>query len=316
MSRFFLFSLSILTALSSCQRSSCRDEVVCETVHRYGMPLDFQDWSARGQSGQVISMRKDGTKITRSYDRGVLDGESTYSFPHRDAIERRDFYSQGTLRHRLFCYLNGLPRKETVFEEPDVESITTWYENGAPQAKERMEGGLLIQGEYYDRDLLVESRVQNGSGIKTQRDGCGELISCDTVKDGKIMQSTTFHPNGVPSATTPYLDGLIEGERRTYHSGGEPATVEAWSGNLQHGLTIEYEHGEKRGEVIYLNGKKEGVERRFRDDGQTVAQEITWVRGLRHGPCCTYMGVDKKVDWYFRGCFVPNRATFDMMSHY
>ncbi len=114
---------------------------------------------------------------------------------------------------------------------------------------------------------------------------------------------------------TPYVNGVIEGERRTYLPGGEPATIEKWTGNAQHGTMQEYEHGEMRAEVPYVNGNKNGIERRYRDDGKTLAQEITWVHGQKHGPTLSYIGNTVKTDWYFRDRPVANKLTFDMMSN-
>lgn len=312
--RSFYF-LILLGALSSCQNQNCCDEVVCETVHRYGVPLQPEDWSERGQCGQVISMRKDGVAVTRNYDNGILHGECTYTFAHRDVVHKREMYEQGKLMQEQVYYTSGMPYKQTNYEGPDRQSITIWYENGAPYAREMVDNGNLVQAEYYSIDQQLESNVENGNGLRTRRDGQGQLQFVDTIQNGQMVISTTYHPNGAPAVITPYANGMVEGERRTYLSGGEPATIEIWKGNVQHGVTQEFEHGEKRADVPYVNGLRQGIERRYRDDGQTIAQEITWVQGHKHGPANSYIGNTKATDWYFRNQQVPNKATFDMMSN-
>lgn len=311
-----LYFLLLLGALSSCQHRNCCDEVVCETVHRYGVPLAPEDWSARGQCGQIISMRKDGVAVNRNYDNGILHGECSYTFAHRDTVQKREMYEQGNLKQEQIHYTSGMPYKQTIYEGPNSQSTTVWYESGAPHARELANNnGYLLQAEYYNIDQQLESHVQDGNGLRTRRNGQGELQSIDTIENGHMILSTTYHPNGTPATTTPYINNAIEGERRTYSPGGEPKTIEIWTNNVQQGMTQEFEHGEKRADVPYINGQKHGIERRYRDDGQTVAQEINWVQGQKHGPTHSYIGNTKTTDWYFRNRQVANKATFDMMSN-
>lgn len=310
---FFLF---ILGSVASCQSNrNCGDEVVCETVHRYGVALEPEDWSSRGQHGQVVSMRKDGVAVTRNYDAGVLHGECCYTFPNRDVIQKKEYYEQGVLKRENTHYSTGFPQKQITYESPDFHAMTTWYENGAPHCHEYLNNGNLMRGEYYSVDQQLESRIDEGNGLRTIRDGQGQLQSVDTIKNGKMTLRTTYHPNGMPATMTPYVNGSIEGERRTYLAGGEPATIEAWTNNVQHGTTQIYEHGEKLADVPYVNGNRHGIERRYRDDGQTVAQEKTWVQGQQHGPSYSYMGNKTTTDWHFRNRPIPNKATFDMLSN-
>ncbi len=310
-----LGSLILLLSMASCQSNNSHcDEVICETVHRYGVPLDPEDWSARGQHGQVVSMRKDGVAVTRNYEAGVLHGECSYSYPHRDIVQRKEVYDQGSVTQEFSYYPNGLPQQQVVYESPSRQSIVVWYENGAPQCREEIENGQLARGEYYNINHQVESRVDEFNGQRTRRDGLGQLQSTDTIQDGQMILRTTYHSNGTPDAYTPYINGVIEGQRRTFLPGGEPATLEEWRTGVQEGNTIVYEHGEKWADVPYVNGRKHGVERRYRD-GQTVVQELNWVRGIQHGPCYSYVGNSPQTQWYFRGRPVPNKATFDMLSN-
>jgi antitoxin component YwqK of YwqJK toxin-antitoxin module len=313
----FLCFLIVLGSMTSCQSHyDCCDEVVCETVHRYGVPLEPEDWSERGQYGQVISMRKDGVAVMRNYDAGVLHGECTYTFPHRDVIQKKEIYELGNLQQEFYHYPNGFPHKQLIYHSPNSQYATVWYESGAPHCREQIEDGNLMHGEYYSSiDQQIESRIEQGNGLRTRRDGQGQLQSVDTIQNGQMVLRTTYHPNGVPATVTPYVNGVIEGERRTYSSAGDPITIETWKNNMQHGTTHVFEQGEKRTEVPYINGHRHGIERRYRDDGQTIAQEITWVHGQKHGPVYSYVGNTAQTDWYFRNRLMPNRATFDMLSN-
>lgn len=308
-----VFTLSILA--TSCQQR-CQDEgVVCETyVHRYGVELTPDDWSERGQHGQVISTRNDGVVMSRSYDAGVLHGEATYTFPHREEIQKKEVYDQGEINQEVYYYSSGVPKQQINHEGENRHLVVNWYDSGAPQSKEQYENQLLVWGEYYNPSHQTESKVENYNGNRTVRNEYGQLVSIDDVVEGRMTMSHTFHPNGVPSASTPYVNGLIEGQRKTYTMGGEPATIETWSKGKQQGNTQVFEHGEKIADVPYVNNAIEGVEKRY-GSGQVLAQENTWVQGHKHGPSSTYVNGQKtQTNWFFRDKPV-NKATFDVMSN-
>ena len=248
------------------------DEVVCETVHRYGVPLDPQDWSERGQNGQVV-LAKDGVAVSRSYQEGILHGECTYTFPHCDVIQKRQAYNYGVLTQETDHYPSGLPRWQVTHESPQKQANIGWYETGAPQAQEEYVSGKLTKGEYYTTNHQIESRGDESNGFRTRRDGQGQLVNVDSIKQGQMVLRTTYHPDGTPSAVTPYVNGHIEGERLTYLPGGEPRTVEQWVTNKQHGVTTVFEQGEKRADVPYVVGVKQGTEKRYRSSN-TLAQEV------------------------------------------
>lgn len=314
--RPFIYLVPLLLFAAGCQQSSQCDSrgVVCETyVHRYGVELDPDDWCERGQHGQVISTRCDGVIESKTYDAGVLHGETTYSYPHREIVQKRDVYDQGNLVDQTTYYVSGVPHRQTSHQGPTTKFVVTWYENGAPQAKEEYENELLRQGEYFDQNQQPESTVTDYNGNRTIRDENGQLVSVDEIKDGHMIISRTYHPNGAPASITTHANGVADGERRTYNQGGDPATVETWAKGKQHGNTEVYQNGEKVSDLPYVRGTVNGVERRYGPD-QKLVQENTWVQGQLHGPSTTYVNGQKtQTNWYFRGKPV-NKATFDVMS--
>jgi len=307
-----LYYIALVSLLTGCQ-PRCSNEVVCETyVHRYGVPLDPQDWSERGQHGQVISTRKDGVVVSKTYEAGVLNGEVTYTFPHRDVIARRCFYSNGHLDQETYCYSNGMPHKQISYDDAQ-ENVLCWYESGAPQLKETYINGLLIQGEYFDLSQQRESSVLDQNGLRTLRDDYGELLSVDEIEHGQLVLRRTYHSNGAPEAVTPYSNGVIEGKRWTYQPGGEPATLEEWNNNFQHGNTEVFENGEKIADRPYVYGKIHGVERCYREGGNLV-QENHWTQGEKHGRCHNYFNGERRTDWYFKNRLV-NRGTYEALCN-
>jgi len=311
MKKYQLFSvLSALFLLNSCQRQCC-DDIVCETyVHRYGMPLDPQDWSSRGQDGQVISTRKDGVVVCTSYEAGVLNGETTLTFPHRDTIAKRYTYLNGVLMQETDYYSNGMPQKQMIHEGTTQHQLG-WYENGAPQFKEIYLEGSLVSGEYLNEAQQTASSVTDYNGVRTLYDDYGQLLYVDEIQNGQMTTRRTFHPNGTPASVTPFVNGIIEGKRFTYCMGGEPATVEEWSTNCQHGNTEVFENGEKIADQPYEFGQIHGVERRYRE-GNCLVQENRWIQGEKHGACQNYFNEMKQTQWFFKGRPV-NRSTYEAL---
>lgn len=302
----------ILTAaviLSACTRKPQEADVVCKTyVHSYGVPLDEQDWEARGQDGQVTYILKDGVTVSQNYHKGILDGEASYTFPHTDFIQKREKYANGVLTEECWNGPNGIPQEQVIHQGSNKKTIVNWYDNGAPQCKEEYENNLLIKGDYYSTANQVESQIVDQNGIRIRRNATGELIAVDEVQNGIITQSTTYHINGTPESVTPYVNNQPEGLRRTFLNDGQPNTLEEWTNGQQHGTTTNFLNGERYSESIYVNGTKNGIEKCYRND--QVAQETTWVNGQKHGPCHSYVGGNTKTTWYCRDQLV-NRATYE-----
>lgn len=302
----------LLLAATSCATRQPSDDIVCQTyVHRYGVPLEADDWSARGQHGQVVSTLKTGVTVANSYESGVLHGETTYTFPHRDTIQKKEQYQNGILTQESWYYQNGMPQKQVDYHPEGQRSVVNWYESGAPQAREIYHGECLARGEYFNPSNQQESLIEDRNGMRICRDGYGILQSHDEIRDGAMIVRTTYHPNGAPQSITPYVNNVEQGKRQTYLPGGEPHTIEEWNNGFQHGNTVVFENGEKYADVPYQGGTRQGVERRYRN-GETLVEEVTWVNDKKQGPSYSYYGGAPKTTWYF-GDREVNKATYDVL---
>lgn len=317
MNRRTSISLTALLAsiITSCQHCPppCPEDPVCEKyVHRYGVDLPQDDWISRGQSGQIISKMKDGATVSKNYNNGILEGDTTYSFPHSTLVQRTETYSKGYLIKEVVSYPSGVPMQQTTYESPTSKTVLTWYETSAPHSKESYDQGLLVEGEYYLPSGQLESKVEMKEGIKMNRDQLGLLISRDEIKDGMIVLKTEYYPSGTPKTVASYSHGELNGQVVTYLVGGEPSCIEQWSSGKQDGLTVVYQNGEKYAEVPFVNGVRHGVEKRYHD-GKDVIEEITWNNGVRHGPSYVYVDGAVKTQWYFQDKEV-SKASFEMLS--
>lgn len=269
-------------------------------VHKYGVQVPKQDWASRGKSGQVITTRADGVVVSNSYSEGVLHGRTTYTYPHTEVIQKIENYENGHLVSEKVMAYSGTPLREVRYTEGDDSEVTEWYENGAPKLREHWNGNFLETGQYFNTQHQIDSQVAGGEGNRFRRDAFGQMECEDEICQGQLVSSTYYYPNGTPKEKVPYQRHAVQGVKKTFHPGGEPATVEEWEAGTQHGATIVYQNGEKYAEVPYVRGAKHGVEKRFRE-GRIVAEEITWVNNERHGPHVSYLGEKPKTEWYHHG---------------
>ena len=307
---FCLFAVAALLLSScNCRRQIC-DEVVCERyVHPYGLEISGDEWCRQGSCGEVLTTRKDGVCEKKRYKDGHLDGETTYSFPHKEAVEKVETYQEGRLLKEQRNFSSGMPREAVEYPAEGEKIVRDWYDHGGLKSVEHFSGNRLKQGKYYNASNNVESSVENFYGKRTLRDDYGQLESVDVIEDGFLTSRTSYHTTGVPDAVTPYHRGSIHGMRKTFLPGGEPHTIEQWESGYQHGKTTVYEDGEKVAEIPYEGGRKNGLERRFKDES-VVIEEISWQDGQRHGPTFRYVDGQVFTDWYFNGQKV-SKAVYD-----
>ncbi|OJU81340.1 MAG: hypothetical protein BGO10_06920 [Chlamydia sp. 32-24] len=311
--RFFLYSsiFSLLGVLSSCNKNN-GDVVEQAYIHRYGMEVSPEHWEASGREGQIVSTMKNGVVVSKGYRNGVLDGETTYTYPHSSIIEKKICYDKNNLTNEKEFYRNGAPKIENCIHN-DGKEVFYWYPTGIPQGHEQYQNDSgLYTGEYYDINNQPISRVHEGYGKRIVCDEYGALNYEDNIENGQLITRTTYYPNKSPKELIPFKNNQINGQKRTYFIGGEPASLEEWQNNQQHGITITYENGEKVSECPYHQGQKHGVEKLFSHNN--LVEEITWQNGSKHGPNIHYINNQKRTDWFFNNQPV-SKSQFDLKSN-
>lgn len=302
--------LSSAALLASCMGRPTHDpsEVVEQSyVHRYGVPVPAQTWAAKGETGKVVSTLKSGVVVTKAYVNGVLDGETTYTFAHNDAIEKVETYNQGQLVKERYFYKSGSPSKEIEHTSSTSQLVKSFYEHGAPQSTETFENERLEKGEYYTPTHIVDSTVENGNGSRTRRDRFGLLAGVDLVKEGVIVETRTYYSDGSLHQTIPYQNGMVEGALKTFLPGGEPESIQYWTQGEETGERIQFENGEKVAVIQMEKGVKNGMERRYRNN-EILVEEIAWQEDVRHGPSTTIINGITKTDYFYKGQPVTRSA--------
>ena len=284
-------------------------------LHKYGVPVSADEWENAGRDGVVTSTRKDGVTLSQTYTAGVLHGKTIYTFPYRDTVAHEEWYDRGILTRRTTFETSGLPLLGESFDTPGCSTQTSWYASGSPKSIEKYQNGLLVSGEYHAPETgEIEARVEQQSGTRLTRDLFGALVSEDLIQGGQLIQSTSFYPNGNRKAITPYANGKVEGQLKTFLMNGAPLSIQSWAQGGQQGTTVLMENGIVVAEIPYAKGEKMGTERRFNQKGELV-EEITWKRDVRHGPTRYHVGNQIQTQWYEGGREVSQAAFENKYIH-
>lgn len=286
--------------------NECVDQVY---IHQYGVRVRPDYWSERGKNGQIVSTLRDGVVVTQSYSGGELHGECSYTYPNTNKVCRSEVYENNVLQKETHYYRSGAPKQTSEWTSPNCKTISCWYECGAPRCVEKFEDGHLLMGEYFNKKGDRDSWVYNGNGERLSRDSNGYFLSHDEFHGGELCRRTYLYPTKGPREIVCLKDGIPHGERKTFYPDGSPCSIETWENGHQNGNTVIFQNGERYADIPYLDGKKNGIEKRY-IDGAHLSQEITWFNDQMHGPTFTYVGESVQTDWFYKGK-MTSRSNFE-----
>lgn len=300
--------------LAGCHSNKQNGDVVSQQfVHKYGFGVTEQEWDERAQDGRVITMLKNGVKVTRSFENGQLHGSTTYTFPHSSVIEKELVYDQGTLLKEVLHDAGGIPMREDLYEFDDRTIITLWDALGSPLSIEEYVDEPLMEGKYYTPEHELEAQVENGFGTRIKRDRSGLLLCKDRIEKGVIAERISFHPNGQIQTVSRYQDYQLHGEQIKNTPSGKPLMVMQWNHGVLDGTKTIYRNGIKIAEVPYVNGLRQGTELHY-DDFGTLTAEIQWKGDKKHGISKFHSEEPTENEWFYKGQAVSNQK-FEMLEN-
>jgi antitoxin component YwqK of YwqJK toxin-antitoxin module len=299
--------LSLSTAsllLGGCFSGDTTNGIVSQKyVHKYGFDVSESEWEAREKEGQIVTILKNGERVVNTYENGILNGTTTYTFPNNSVVERLLVYNQGELLKEMVNDITGIPISEDVYEFDDRRITTMWDDKGSPLSVEEYDGDLLLEGKYFTSNHELEGQVEAGFGERYSRDRAGLLISRDLIENGAVSTRTNYHPNGQIHSISHYHDYQLHGEQRKFASNGQPLMDLNWNHGVLDGMKIVYRTGIKVSEVPYINGQRHGVEVHYDDAGRLTAN-IEWKNDKKHGCCRFFNNETAESEWFYRGAVV------------
>ncbi len=307
-------------ALPALMLAGCfsKDDANCiisqQYVHKYGFNVSPEEWEQREADGTIVELLKSGVKVSRSYENGVLHGETSYSFPHSNVIEKLQVYDHDTLLKEMLYDGTGMPLKEELYEFDNRVVVTNWDDKGAPLSVEEYENGLLSEGKYFTPSHELEAQVVNGIGQRVRRERSGALAAREQISHGAVTCRTTFHSNGEIHTVAHYDGEQLHGEQLKFSANGMPLLRLEWSRGVLDGTKVVYRNGYKVAEIPYVNGERNGTEYHYDDLGHIVAQ-IDWKNDRKHG-FSQILGEEglSESEWYYKGESVT-AYTFDVLTN-
>ena len=312
----YLATLSLLSILTTgCYNPPGNDEksvVTKRYIHALGFDVSQNEWESHAYPGRVVTTLRNGVIINASYDQeGLLNGPLTHTYPHSQTIESLSLYEKGHLTKKTFYNIRGIPEQEQVFLSPHHFKMIKWYQSGTPMSIEEYHQTQLLEGNYYNLNNELESRVSKGVGTKIKRDQNGQMTLKEEIDHGYPILKTTFYPHGIPHTITPLIGNQIEGEKKVFALTGEPLSHELYKNNQLNGLAVYFQNGCRYLEVPYKDGLKHGIERHY-IDGETLAEETHWHEGHKHGASIVYFDGMSKTDWYYNNDHV-SKEKYDQL---
>lgn len=312
------YNFPVVLALLSLGLSSCGDDndvVSQHYIHKYGFEISEKDWAAREKEGQIVTVKRNGVTETRNYDKGLLHGKSTYTYPNSSMISKVEVYDLGVLLKEITHDEMGMPMREDAYEFDDRHIITLWDKFGTPMSIEEYDNGLLMEASYFNAQNELEAQVEQGEGCRVKRDRSGLLIEKDKIQNGVIANRTTYHSNGEVHTIANFKDYRLNGNFIKYTDTGKLLLQESWKDGTLDGIKTTYRQldGQKIAETPFIEGKKQGVEKRYDDDGYLSA-EINWENNQKHGLASFYIRDDIYQEWYFRGKKVSHEK-FELLEN-
>jgi len=309
----WFFSALVVLSLLSCDRSKKDSSVVSQQfIHKYGFNLSEEEWNNRAKNGKVITVLNSGITVTSSYANGILQGDTTYTFPKSNAIAMVDTYRDGVLVKRQINDSQGLPLKEESNELDGQKTVTFWYEDGCPMSVEEYKNGELTYGVYYNTKHEVEAKVEDKCGDRTTHDRkTGQLLSKDKIEKGDLVFRITYHSNGTIASQSSYDKYRLHGEQVKFNELGKPTYKANFDHEVLNGMKTTYQNGNKVWEIPYVHGKKHGIEKTYDEKGK-VTSEIKWDNGQKHGSARYFSLDNTRIEWYFHGKEVSAQDYVDL----
>lgn len=287
-------------ALTSCHdKKKNNEEVVAKRyIHKYGYDVSQEEWETSKYPGQEVTTLRNGVTITSTYEDGVLNGPTTYTFPHSQTKQCTEYYDKGHLIKKINYTIQGLPSSEELYLGETHLKVTTWFPSGTPQSIEEYLDGKLVNAEYCDQSNNAVARITKGEGERILRNQHHKVIGKELFKEGVLVQLERYHANGNPAEIVEYAAGQLHGDKKVFAENGEPLSIEEYFSGKKDGLCSYFQNGCKFLEIEYAEGRKEGVERHY-IDGDILVEETHWFDGKKHGPSTIFHDGMSKTAWFY-----------------
>jgi antitoxin component YwqK of YwqJK toxin-antitoxin module len=246
------------------------------------VPGAQRDWLFDGEANLWDNQGSIQAKIP--YQNGVLEGLSIYYYPN-GKIQKKSPYHQNQLEGDEFeYYQDSQLYSKTTFHLgiKSGESLGFWSKN-QKQWNEEYQDGLLLSGEYFEKDGSILSEVNEGFGFRSVFNDSllSHMVEIRRGQPEGLVK--TFSPNGELKTSFRVKTGIKQGEEIEYYSSLEkeedtqeylPKLSIPWEGNIINGIVKTwYNNGKLESQKEYSRNKKNGSSVAWYKDGGLMLME-------------------------------------------
>ena len=247
--------------------------------------LEYADGLAEGEfiayfgSGQVEEKGR--------YAKNELIGE-WFTFNEMGQLIKISYYVNGQLIYRMNIKSNGLPAKESRYEDGMLSSIRYFDVKGKEIDVLKFEGGDgPLSYTFADGSPQVEGQMKRGErhGPFVFYEGSGTITSKGEFHYGNPHGLWNYyHENGQPRETVTYFYGEQEGKVQRWDWFGNLQSEGTYVNGKRHGLwTDYYPNGNKEATFEYERGDVNGKREFFAPSG-----ELQMIRYYDHDLLISY----------------------------
>lgn len=229
-------------------------------------PGTQQDWLFDGMN-QVWD--EQGRLVAQiSYQKGTLEGPSTYLFP-TGGVEKELFFLRNELEGDAKEFsLNGQLKLKNHYKGGFKEgACLAFFDDSKIAMVEEYTEGLLRKGTYYNPQGELISEIDNGGGFQAYFEGNAlTLIEFRMGKPNGCVKK--FTPNGELHRSYFLKNGKKQGEEIEFYPPSEadfpkekclPKLSVHWNDNMIHGaVKTWYNNGSQQSEREYCRNQKQG----------------------------------------------------------
>jgi len=221
------------------------------------------------EEGSYKEGRKDGIFKEYTSDGVTLKSQKTYKNGKTDGVW-------------ISYFANGEPEREKTYKEGIEEGPERKYDyksgdlitemnfvNGKKHGKQHQQ--ITSSTKHYIIESNYDNGILTGDYSEIYVDN-GIVCKQGVYKNGKEEGLWTLQtPDGMPEKKLMYKEGKLNGECHTkYFVDGTVSEIENYKDGKRHGLCQSFFFQKKtklQSETNYSNGKKEGIYKNYRDDG-------------------------------------------------
>ncbi|MDR2916714.1 MAG: hypothetical protein LBV74_18115 [Tannerella sp.] len=226
-----------------------------------------------------------------NFKKGFADGDWEH-FRNNKLLEKKTAYKNGLLDGKHVRYEeDGTEDYVYTYKNGLKQHYISWYSGGKKREERFYDENEYLHGEMFtfdaDGNVKDEKRYRHGSreGVQVETDQDGYKVSQEYADDKKYGVYSKLYPEGNQCEKGTYDENAKKtGLWTSWYADGSPNTEEHFLNGILNGEKRTYYTGKKlKSEEDYMEGKLHGRKIEYDEDPHRVSREMTYSEGDLHG---------------------------------